>query len=309
MIIARIRTCLVLFCLAVSSHANAGATDWMPFTVDDGHILVDITMAGHPVKAILDTGAEHNGVSHAFIEHYKPDFVRAGRTRIKGPFGEDIRDRYNAVDVKIFGVDLELDKLVDLDFGSPDHALLLGAGFFDDFITQVDYPNQRIRLIDRDSINIAEYRNVRVEQDAKSYMLLVNVTLNKQEDVWLILDTGLNGGIMVERRIARNNNWLDGNFKTVTTDSVGVARDQDIESFLLPSVILGPYEVENVIVSTPIEGQDLHINTDVGAKEQTGTRIRGNQVSGLLGYDVLKHFVLTIDYERGYLHIGLPEDI
>ncbi len=194
MIISRIRTCLALLCLAVSSHANAGATDWMPFTVDDGHILVDITLGGKPVKAILDTGAEHNGISHAFIEHYNPDFVRAGRTRIKGPFGTDIRDRYNSVDVKIFGVDLELDKLVDLDFGSTENALLLGAGFFDDFITQVDYPNQRIRLIERDSINIAEYRNVRVEQDAKSYMLLVNVTLNKQEDVWLILDTGLNGG-------------------------------------------------------------------------------------------------------------------
>lgn len=78
MIISRIRTCLALLCLAVSSHANAGATDWMPFTVDDGHILVDITLGGKPVKAILDTGAEHNGISHAFIEHYNPDFVRAG---------------------------------------------------------------------------------------------------------------------------------------------------------------------------------------------------------------------------------------
>lgn len=299
---------LIVAALLFSSSVFAGATQWMPFELDDGHIMVNIELDGVPAKAILDTGAEMNGISHAFIAKHNPDFTRAGRTRVQGAFGEDIRDRFNAVPLNLFGVDLKLNGLVDLDFGDEERALLLGAGFFDDFIVQLDYPNQRMRLIERDSLDLAALRNVRSEQDAASYMPIVNVRLNDQEDVWLMFDTGLNGGVLVERGIARNNGWLSDDYKTVTTDASGVTRKQNIDSFLLPSVKIGPFELENVIVSTPVEGQDITLMSRVGKMEQTGSRIKGNKVEGLVGYDVLKHFVVTVDYHKGYIHLGLPEN-
>ena len=300
---------LIAISLLLSNSVRAGATQWMDFTLEDGHIYIDITLNGKPSKAFLDTGSQMNAISSAYIAAVEPDFTKAGRTRVIGAFGEDIRDRFNGVPVTLFGIDLELNGLVSLNIGDEEHALLLGAGFFDDFVTQIDYPNQRIRLIQRDSIKLSELRNVRVEKDASSRMPIVNVTLNKQDDVWLMLDTGMNGGILVERRIARNNDWLSDKFKKVTSDSSGVTRNQQIESFLLPSVVFGPFELENVIVSTPSKGQDITIMSKIGQKRQTGSRIKGNRVEGLRGYDVLKHFVITIDYERGYMHVGLPEDI
>ncbi len=300
---------MAVYSLLLSCNANAGATQWLDFTLDDGHIYINITLNGKPAKAILDTASAMNGISSVYLAETNHGFTKVGRERIQGAFGEDVRDKYNSVPATLFGVPLELDGLVSLDFGSKENALLLGAGFFDDFVTQIDYPNQRIRLIDRDSIKLSALRNVRVEKDAASDMPIVSVTMNKQDDVWLMVDTGLNGGILVERSIARKNDWLTSGFKTVQTDSTGVARQQDIESFLLPSVVIGPFEVENVIVSTPVEGQDITLMSTVGEKRQTGTRIRGNRVEGLLGYDILKHFVVTIDYERGFMHVGLPEDI
>lgn len=298
----------VMWCLLLSRCANAGATQWLDFTLDDGHIFIDITLDGKPAKAILDTASAMNGISSAYLAEVNHTFTKVGRERIQGAFGEDIRDKYNSVPATLFGVPLNLDGLVSLDFGDKEKALLLGAGFFDDFVTQIDYPNQRIRLIDRDSIKLSALRNVRVEKDAASNMPIVNVTMNHQDDVWLMVDTGLNGGILIERSIARKNDWLTSGFKTVHTDSTGVARKQAIDSFLLPSVIIGPFEVENVIVSTPVAGQDITLMSTVGEKRQTGTRIRGNRVEGVLGYDILKHFVITIDYERGFMHVGLPEE-
>lgn len=284
-------------------------TEWFPFTLDDGHILVEVEVDGIPTTAILDTGAEINGVNEAFINAHNLKFTKAGRTRINGVYGEDIRDRYNGIPVKLFGVDLTLNKLVNLKFGGRDRGLILGAGFFDDFVTQIDYPNQRIRLINKESIDMAKLRNVRAERDATSYMPIININLNNQKNAWLMLDTGMNGGILVERSIVRSKGWLDGQFKVVQSDSAGVTRKQQIESFLLPSVTVGPFELENVIVSTPIEGQDITIADDVGEKTRTNSRIKGKRIDGLLGYDVLKHFVLTIDYDKGYVHFGLPEDI
>lgn len=293
----------------VALPAFAGVTQWYPFTLDDGHVLVDIELNGIPTKAILDTGAESNGISDAFIRAHNLSFTKAGRTRVKGVYGEDIRDRYNGVSVKLFGVDLTLNKLLNLNFGGPDRGLLLGAGFFDDFVTQIDYPNQRIRLINKDSIDMAKLRNVRAERDASSYMPIININLNNQKNAWLMLDTGMNGGILIERNIATNRDWLDGKYKIVHSDSSGVTRKQRIESFLLPSVTVGPFELENVVVSTPAEGQDITIADDVGEKTRTNSRIKGKRIDGLLGYDVLKHFVVTIDYDKGYVHFGLPEDL
>lgn len=304
-----LRVILLLIPLWTIQSALAGMTEWLPFTLDDGHVLIDIKIDGIPTTAVLDTGAEINSISNAFIDAHNLKFTRAGRTRINGVYGEDIRDRYNNVPVTLFGIDLTLNKLVELDFGGEERGLILGAGFFDDFVTQIDYPNQRIRLINKDSIDMHKLRNVRAKRDASSYMPIVNVTLNQEDKVWLMLDTGMNGGILVERSVVSNKGWLDGRFKVVRTDSTGVTRSQKIESFLLPSVEIGPFELENTIVSTPVEGQDITISNTVGEKQSTNTRIKGNRVEGLLGYDILKHFVVTIDYDKGYIHLGLPEDL
>jgi hypothetical protein len=39
---------------------------------------------------------------------------------------------------------------------------------------------------------------------------------------------------------------------------------------------------------------------------RTGTRIKKNNSDGILGYDVLKHFVVTIDYKLSLLHLAPP---
>ena len=71
------------------------------------------------------------------------------------------------------------------------------------------------------------------------------------------------------------------------------------DSFTLSEMSFGPFVLENISISVPAEGQNENFSTTYGY---------GKSIKGILGYDVLKHFVLTIDYKTGYMHVGLPED-
>jgi len=79
-----------------------------------------------------------------------------------------------------------------------------------------------------------------------------------------------------------------------------------VERFNLPELTIGPIVLENVVVIVPGEGEKTNVGQDVIAK--LGTRIKETASDGILGYDVLKHFVVTIDYKRSFLHLGVPAE-
>jgi hypothetical protein len=86
--------------------------------------------------------------------------------------------------------------------------------------------------------------------------------------------------------------------------SSGVNAIAITESFRIPEFKIGPFVLEDVLVSIPAEGQSANLQSQYST---SGSRIRGRKVQGLIGYDVLQHFLLTIDYKGGHVHLGLPE--
>jgi hypothetical protein len=74
-----------------------------------------------------------------------------------------------------------------------------------------------------------------------------------------------------------------------------------LRRFNLPGMTLGDFEIENPIISVPTEGNEIAL---FETTTPIGSRIpRSRKAKGLLGYDVLKHFVVTIDYKSGHVHI------
>ncbi|MDJ0652494.1 MAG: hypothetical protein QNJ27_05775, partial [Simkaniaceae bacterium] len=79
----------------------------------------------------------------------------------------------------------------------------------------------------------------------------------------------------------------------------------EMDTFNLPTLELGPFELENVVVTVPDEGVETNIGRDrsnVWRRELNNTKS-----SGLLGYDVLRHFVVTMDFKRKLLHFEAAE--
>jgi predicted aspartyl protease len=184
--------------------------------------------------------------------------------------------------------------------------LLLGANFVDNYVFQFDYVNERMRLITRDSVNLKSIRNVDAKLDRSSGALLIRVGLTEDRNAWLQMDTGSNGGILIDRKLANSLEW-PSTLPKVSGESYGINGSGEMEYYRVPKTKVGPFELENVLVSTPAPGVSTEIFETYAT---TGTRLASRKKSsGLLGYDVLKHFVVTIDYDRGHVHFYPGEKV
>lgn len=302
---ASLRQLAGMLCLIASFNTFA-VTQWVDFELINGHINLPVSINGIAGRAILDSGAQVNAINTSFINRHGFEFDKGGKINIQGVFSTEKRQLYNNVPVTLFGATIEFDQLASLRIGHHEVQLLLGAGLLDKFIFQIDYPNSRMRLFERGSVDLAKLENIPMQIDRGAGQPIVRVELNGDADEkpWLVLDTGNAGGLFLKRMLVTDNNWLElyGSQSGVTGGANSVAL---VDSFRLPKMKFGPYTVENVLVTVPGEGQTESVS---GRSNSGGSRIKGKNIKGLVGYDVLKHFVLTIDYKSGHMHIGLPED-
>lgn len=288
--------------------ADAQFTPWEELLFDNGHLVIETEVDGVSGFSIVDTGAQITGINSRFLRSIEPSFRKGGVVRIRGVFGIANRRSYSEIPVTVLGVETEFNGAVEMNLGPPELQLLLGANFLDALVFQFDYPNRRMRAIARKNFDLKKLRNVKAKRDPSGGSPIVRVRMNDERNVWLTLDTGNSGGIVLDRKIATKLNWLE-RYTTDESMSAGVIEVGRMESFTLPSMTFGDYVVANPIVSVPGAGED----TELFKKEShTYSRIeRGRQqAEGLLGYDVLKNFTVTIDYKKGYVHIepGSPEE-
>lgn len=290
---------LLSLILLLTTSINLQA-EWLPFTLKNNHISIDIIFNGQPATAILDTGAEINAVSAFFVERYNDGIYSSGKIRVQGVNSTAKRKLYSNVPVTLFGAEITLNKLAAINISR--HAILLGAPFFKNFIVQIDYPNSRMQIFPKDSIDMDKFKNVNIKRQRGTFLPAIEVIINNK-NVWLTLDTGANGGLFIKRSYAIGNSWLTDNTEFEYSQVSGVNSRTNVESFNLSTLKIGPYELENIPVIIPAEGE----STNIGRKSYSSGRIkRGKQTKGLLGYDILKHFVVTIDYSSYEAHIVAP---
>ncbi|QFU21180.1 aspartyl protease family protein [Shewanella eurypsychrophilus] len=299
------QACLLLISAFISlfSSMSLAVTEWVDFELVKGHITLPVTVEGFEGRAILDTGAQGNSINQVFINKHELELDKADKIIVRGVYGEEKRQRYSNIQVNLLGADIEMDKLASLRLGSDKNALLLGGAFLRNFIFQFDYPNSRMRLFMRDEIDLAKLENIEMRMDKGRRQPIVKVNLNDQKEAWLIMDTGSNGGIFLKRSTAEDQGWLE-EFELDKVSSSGVLGSGHKDAFTLPEIQFGPFTVEDVKMSVPEKGQKVNIFSS-GRGSLVG--FKGKNIKGLLGYDILKHFVITVDYKGGNMHVGLPE--
>jgi len=289
--------------------AHAGASEWIDIHLVDGLLHLDSEIAGIPGYSFIDTGAQVNAINGRFLELQGLSYKKGRSVKVRGAFAESLRATYREIPVTILGTQINFQKLVELDLGSPETQLVLGAGFLDLYIFQFDYPNSRMRLITRDSVDLKAITNVETKKNSEGGSPLVRVSLDEKTDAWLTMDTGMTGGIIIDRDLAGRLDWID-TYPKVEYSVSGVISAGKMEEFRAPSIQFGEFKIESPLVWIPAKGESLkHFETDT----PLGTRIASRGKSkGLLGYDILQHFVVTIDYKSGHTHFypgeKLPEE-
>lgn len=296
--------CSVLAMLLVSPvTAFAGVTKWVPFDLYHGHILMDAEIDGRPATALIDSGAEGFGIHEDFLAEHGQHFKRGmndDKVLVTGISGTQTKQPVYDVPITLFGSGFNLDYVVPGAFGP--YQLLIGQEFFNFSIVQIDYPNQRMRLVTRDAMELKKFANLKVRRPDNRGAPLVRVDINGDTKQWLMMDTGSNGGLYLPRWMAEKNGWLD-KYSTEPGRSRGVhGRTVKTERFTMPRLTLGPYTLEDVPVTVPAEGEP-----DVFGGSRAGEP-SFQMAKGLIGYDVLKHFVFTMDLKKKLLHLGLEAE-
>lgn len=293
--------CATLLAAPVS---QAAISEWVDIDIENGALWLKTKVGGLEGFSLIDSGAQINSINTNFLTAAGQSY-RTGRPMIlSGVYGSEKRRTYHSIPVELFGTNIDFRGLVDIDFGGPNQQLILGGPFLQLHVFQFDYPNKRMRIITRDSVNMKKLKNVKSKKDFKTGDPIVQVNLNNEKKVWLLLDTGSNGGILIERPIAAKRDWLT-KYPTRMIDVKGVTTGGQMEQFNLPALTIGDYELENVLVEVPLKGKDLKL---FERESEVGSHLNKSrsQYQGILGYDILKHFVVTVDYKGGYVHLEAP---
>ncbi len=288
--------------LVWSLSASAFVSEWIPFQHERGHITIPVTLNGEPTTAILDTGATGNGISEAFLARHEGDYAIGKTIVVRGVYGERRVRLVDDVQIGMFGANFKIDQLMPMRIRSFD--LLIGLPFFEKFIVQMDYPNSRLRLIGHESLKLRGVANVKMKRERGTGHPLVRVDLNGEYKPWVLFDTGNSAGMLLKRFDAERFGWLE-KYPSVEARSVGVnAVVSENARFNLPMMKIGPFTLENVIITVPEEGLRANIGNDslVGGNRE----LNQTNADGILGYDVLRHFVVTIDFKRSLLHLEPP---
>ncbi|TKB46391.1 pepsin/retropepsin-like aspartic protease family protein [Thalassotalea mangrovi] len=279
-----------------SLPANA---EWVPFTLKNNHIFIDLTLAGQSTEAMLDSGANIHMINQAFVDEHGEDFTRTGHIEVQGVNSKQKFPLYNQIPIEVFGAQFELNKVVGGELNNID--FLFGNSFFKNIIVQIDYPNSKMQLLPQQAVDLAKHANLPMRRALGSGLPAVQVEING-EKVWLTLDTGNNSGIYIKRGWAEENGLLDET-KLISSTVEGINSSMDTENFSVNSLKFGPYELENVKMTVPVDGAVTYLGKN-NESAPTGSRLkRGIKTKGILGYDILKHFLLTIDYENYRAHI------
>ena len=331
----------LLSAAATTAQATAtSAQEWLPIEVRDGRLTFPAVVEGIETRAVLNTGATINSIDSAFASRAGLTLSGA-RQRIGSAHAAAATVASEAqLDVRLFGSDLVLKNTPALDH--PDAPLALGAGFLEPFVVQIDFPGSRMRILPRKALDLKELSNVpmraaegtcrrprssnpatagsgfndfslaRTGLDGATAPNLpclpsVRVTLAGEKDLWLLLDTGAAGPVIVSRAVAKSEGWLTAYRTGSAQSSDAFGRIAEIDLLTLPSLRLGPFELADVPVAVPAEGERLQTGRESWGRVETGSHVTsGARANGRLGYEVLRHFIVTIDLKRKLVQVERP---
>ena len=119
------------------------------------------------------------------------------------------------------------------------------------------------------------------------------------------MDTGTSSGILLRRSIATSRGWL-GRYATKRHVSAGINKSEELVQFTLPSLSIGDFETLNPTVYVARKFTEVEF---LKRRVTTGSHIKKSETlaDGVLGHDVLKNFVVTVDYREGHVHLDRPE--
>lgn len=280
-------------------------TNWQSFKLVDGHIHVPVTINDVDGFAVIDTGATTTGVSNHLIQQHSEKYTFGRPVPVSGIFGKrKVRPVHN-VNISTLNKSINYRRILPiptLDKEEDNVIALIGMDFLSQFVLKIDYPNSRISLAKRSTFSFEKSSNTKLIRTKYSRRPIVQLLIENSTPVTLTLDTGNSGEVVINRQILEDNELLQGVDITPTKGS-GIFETMEMEYFLLSNLQIGPHKISKAgFVTVPV---DKKSNFD-RIHNYTGYKSRKSKIRGIVGYSLLKDFVITLDIKSNYLRLDRP---
>jgi predicted aspartyl protease len=285
----------VLFSLAPLLAAAARAeekpwvTPWYPFEIVENRVHVPVKIAGADTTAIFDTGSSVAFVDREFAEAHGVRVSESIRAEIRGANSTRSVPLAREVPVELFGARLPMRNVPAGKLGSA--KIIIGLNVLRAFVLQIDFAGSRIRFASQSAARLAETANVEMRTERSTGLPAVRATVDG-ERMWLMLDSGLAGPLQLRTAFVEDRGW-EKVTDSHTTDVHGKARAAEI--YRVPLLQLGPYDLRGVRAIVQPKG---HVSRDDFRRDDMGVN-----TSGVLGAEVLRQFVVTMDLKARKLHL------
>jgi len=282
--------------------ADSGVPDeqgWIAFDSARGWIEFTVRVNDVPARAILDSGADSNAISRRLVERAGVELRPFDEVRVQGIYGLETVPTSGKFEMRFGNTIVPMRRAIVLPNAAPD--LILGVGLFQASVVQIDYPNKRIRFLDRDAVKFEGNVRTRMKR-GRSPQVMAKLGGKK---VWMLLDTGNAGTTLFKRGLLQR---LDFDQHVADADDVqgfGAVSGGRNRLLQLPDFKLGPFSFDALLASYIEEGGEHGID---GHRAAFGSRIRKDNVpyDGILGSEVLKNFIITADLRNRKVHLELP---
>ena len=288
MLIRHIR-CAVAFTVTLLSFCQPGAARPVGQAVSRpaGVVLVAATVEGQPATLLLDTGAERSCLDSYFAAMTRLRTV--GQESIRQPYATGVADTVHVADLEIQSFHIEGVDMLSSDLS----AMALAAGVPVDGILGADLLRRFTVRIDfySGSAQFATTANpparaslVKLQPDHNLYFVPLSV---QGTPVRLLLDSGANSSSISSQAWSNVTRYWQPEF---TVDGIRSTGGTGSTKFvLIPSIGLGSASADNIPLRIQPETMD-GLFADAS-------------FDGLLGTDVLRQFIVTLDlaHERMYL--------
>lgn len=280
---------------AMATAEEPDAHGWIPFDGGNGQIVLRGSVQGESAQIVLDSGASVGTVSADFASRAGIEGDHSLEFEMGGVFDQRKVQGSRQFELQLNDSTIPLSGLPIVPGGGFD--LLLGHPVFENAAVQIDYPNERIRFLDPDAIEFES--NVAVRR-GRHGELMVGTDL-QGERAWLMLDTGNAGPTLLKRRIVKRHGLEEKAIEAVRIPGWGVISSGDTQLLQLDSATIGPFRFESFLASwIPESNRGLDHRRRV-----VGSRIRRERSrhDGLLGYEILRNFLVTIDFSNSRVHL------
>jgi len=276
---------------------SAAEENCQQFQVNNGRISIPVTIAGTETLAVINSGILTMGISSFLAGQLGLDVIEPEPVNRRRSGNLPQLSIVENVPIKVFNQDIEMEQLYVFDLDAP--LVNFSIMMFRDVIVQLDYPQSRICFHNPAAIDLEAAENINM-RSTRIGAPAIEVNLNGDEDVWLDFQIGYSGGISIDFETAEDLGFIEED----QADSESAATAEAITE----SLLFGPYEL-GAINTTYSTQENSAPNSPIltgGAVRAGRSRNRGVETHGELGFEILQHFVITIDFNEERMHIFAP---